>query len=166
MTVIASILAWGLVASAPVAAADTLPLARDFSADGRQATARRIPVLVLFSRPDCSFCDQVKTEYLAPLLNDPAYRNKIMIREVDITSLRPLVTFDNSTSSGSAFADSFKISLVPTIMVFDAHGTPAAEPIVGMLIPDYYFGTIDAAITRGLEKMRANEAAAEKRGHP
>jgi hypothetical protein len=41
-------------------------------------------------------------------------------------------------------------------MVFDTHGVAASEAIVGLLIADYYFGYLEAAIDEGVRKVRGN----------
>ena len=156
ITLLAAILACGPV---PAAAAERLPHARNFQADGKLAAAAVTPILVLFSRPGCAFCQRVKDEYLLPLRKDPAYKNKVMLREIDITSNATLTLFDGKRGSESAFAAANQIFLVPTIKVFDAAGATVGEPIVGLLSPDYYFGYIDTAINDGIAAMRARRAA-------
>ncbi len=154
ITLLTTILAWS---NAPLAAAqpvDSLPLAKSFEADGKLAAAKKIPILVLYTSPGCQFCQRAKSEYLVPMLKDPAYKNKVIMREVDITSQSPLTLYNGSKSTGAEFAAQHKVTIVPTIKVMDAQGAELAEPIVGLLIADYYFGYIDSAITGGLQKMR------------
>jgi hypothetical protein len=154
ITLLAAILT---CASGIAAAADSLPHAHDFKRDGARAAADGTPILVLFSRPGCAFCERVRNEYLLPLQKDPAYMHKVMLREIDITSGAKLALFDGKATTESAFAAANKIYLVPTIVVFDANGTPVADPIVGLLSPDFYFGYIDAAITAGVDAMHARK---------
>ncbi len=155
ITLLAAILAWStapLVAAEPL---DSLPLAKSFESDSKLAAAKKIPILVLYTSPGCQFCHRAKSEYLVPMLKDPAYKNKVIMREVDITSQSPLTLYNGSKSTGAEFAAQHKVTIVPTIKVMDAQGAELAEPIVGLLIADYYFGYIDSAITAGLQKMRA-----------
>lgn len=155
-TLITTILAWGispLVLAQPVV---NLPAARSFEADGKLAASKKIPILVLYTSPGCPYCERAKSEYLVPMLNDPAYKNKVIMREVDITSQSPITLFNGSKSSGAAFAAQHKITMVPTIKLMDAQNEELAEPIIGLLIQDFYFGYIDSAITLGLQKMRTH----------
>jgi thioredoxin-related protein len=137
-----------------VLAAGGLPKARDFKADAADAAKRQIPILVLFTSPGCHFCDQVKRDYLGPMQKDPAWRKKVIIRELEVGSNRPLALFDGTKSTEGAFAAENKVFMVPTVKVFDTRGQEAAEPIVGLLIPDYYFGYIQNAIEEGTRKVR------------
>lgn len=149
------ILAWGTAPFASAQPADSLPIAKSFAADSKLAATKKIPILVLYTSPDCPYCERAKSDYLIPMLKDPAYKNKVIIREVDITSQSPLTLFNGATSTGAAFAAQHKVAVVPTIKVINARDAEVADPIVGLLIPDFYFGYIDSAISGGLQKMRA-----------
>ena len=138
----------------PAGATAGLVQAKNFQADARQAAKRKVPVMVLFTTPNCAYCEQVKREYLVPMQNDPAYRGDVLIREVSLSSTAPLTGFDGTRTSESAFAAARKVSMVPTVMVFDTQGNVVSEPVVGLLIPDYYFGYLMAAIDEGQRKVR------------
>jgi hypothetical protein len=68
----------------------------------------------------------------------------------------PLTGFDGASTTEGAFAAAHKVFMVPTVMVFDTHGVAASEAIVGLLIADYYFGYLEAAIDEGVRKVRGN----------
>jgi len=149
-----AILAWGMGLPSLGLAAGGLIHASNLKADAGDAAKRQIPVLILFTSPGCHFCEQVKREYLVPMQKDPAYRKKVIIRELEVGSTRPLTLFDGTKSTEGAFAADQKVFMVPTIKVFDARGTEASEPIIGLLTPDYYFGYIESAIEEGARKVR------------
>ncbi len=149
------ILSCAMLLAGPVAAAGGLVHAKNFQADARNAAKRKVPVMVLFTTPGCPYCDQVKREYLLPMQKDPAYRARVIIREVTINSTAPLTGFDGTLTTEGAFAAAHKVYLVPTVMVFDTQGNAASEPVVGLLIPDYYFGYLLSAIDEGQRKVRS-----------
>jgi thioredoxin-related protein len=153
----ALILAWGLALTGTVHAADKLVHASSFKADARVAAQRQVPILILFSSPGCHYCETVKREYLIPMHKDPAYRKRVLIREVTVGATTPLTEFDGTITTEGAFAAAHKVHVVPTIMVFDTQGNPASEAIVGLLIPDFYFGYLESAIDEGLRKVRNNK---------
>ena len=150
------ILAWGLALPAASHAASGLVHARNFQADAQTAAKRRVPVMVLFTTPGCPYCDQVKREYLVPMHKDKAYRDRVIIREVTVNATTPLTGFDGTRTTEGAFAAANKVFMVPTVMVFDTRGAATSEAIVGVLIPDFYFGYLEAAIDNGLSKVRGN----------
>ncbi|MDP1925398.1 MAG: thioredoxin family protein [Thiobacillus sp.] len=144
-----AILACGLALTGTASAADGLVQASNFKADGKLATQRRVPILVVFTSPGCSYCERVKREYLVPMHKDPAYLKRVIIREVTVGATTPLTGFDGSATTEGAFAASHKIFLTPTVKVLTPQGGDAGEAIVGMLTPDYYFGYLEAAIDEG-----------------
>ena len=85
---------------------------------------------------------------------DPAYRKKVLIREVTVGATTPLTGFDGASTTEGAFAAAHKVFMVSTVKVLDTHGNDTAEAIVGLLTPDYYFGYLEAAIEEGLRKVR------------
>lgn len=150
----ALILAWGMALSGAASAANSLVHASSFKADARGAAQQKIPILVLFSSPGCPYCERVKREYLVPMQQDPAYRKRVIIREVTVGSSTPLTDFDGTPTTEGAFAAFNNVFMVPTVKVFDTHGNETSEAIVGLLIPDFYFGYLEAAIEEGMSKVR------------
>ena len=148
------ILAWGLALSGVARAADSLVHATNLQADARTAAKRQVPILVVFTSPHCPYCERVKRDYLIPMHKDPAYRNRVLIREVTMGATTPLTGFDGTPTTEGAFAAAHKVFMVPTVQVFDTQGNDASEAIVGLLIPDYYFGYLEAAIDQGGSKVR------------
>lgn len=160
---IVGILAWALVLPALAANRDDVPMAGNLQAEGRQAERRAVPIMLVFTSPFCVYCDRVKAQYLGPMVADPAYRDKIIIRQIEAGGDRALIGFDGRRTTHGAYAASQKIVMVPTIKVVDAQGRELAEPIVGFLTPDFYFGYIQDAMNAGLEKMRQRPGADDPR---
>ncbi len=154
---VAAILAWTLVSPALAASRNDVPMAENLRAEGKQAEGRNVPILLLFTTPFCGYCERVKEEYLGPMMDDPAYRDKVIIRQVEAGSDWNLVGFDGRKTTHGAYASSQKIVMVPTIKVVDAQGRELASPIVGFLTPDFYFGHIQDAMAEGLKKMQAGK---------
>ena len=150
----ALILSWALILPGAASAAGTLIQATNFKLDAGTATKRRVPILTLFSSPNCHYCERVKDEYLVAMHKDPAYRNRVLIREVTVGSTTPLTDFDGTATTEGAFAAAHKIFVVPTVKVLDTQGKDTGDAIVGLLIPDFYFGYLEAAIDRGVRQVR------------
>jgi len=150
----ALILAWGLALPAAARAADSLVHATNLQADARTAAKRQVPILVVFTSPHCPYCERVKHDYLIPMHKDPAYRSRVVIREVTLGATDPLIGFDGSPTTEGAFASANKVFMVPTVQVFDTKGNGTGDAIVGLLIPDYYFGYLESAIDAGASKVR------------
>lgn len=150
----AMILTWGGALSGAARAADGLVHATDLQADARTAAKRQVPILIVFTTPHCPYCERAKQEYLIPMHKDPAYRKRVIIREVTIGTTAPLIGFDGTRTTEGAFAAAHKVFMVPTVQVFDTQGNGVGDAIVGLLIPDFYFGYLENAIDAGLSKVR------------
>ncbi|MGO9445321.1 MAG: thioredoxin fold domain-containing protein [Thiobacillaceae bacterium] len=157
-----AILAWGFSGQAwPAGELREVPHSRSLKADARLGAVHSAPLMVLFASPGCHFCAKVKTEYLIPMLNDPTYRHKVVIRLVEVGSNAPLVGFDGKQLTEGEFAAESNVFMVPTIKFFDARGREVAKGIVGLLIPDYYQGFLDAGIEAGSQNIKEGKAYAE-----
>lgn len=143
------VLAWS-----PAGRAEELQYVEDFRAEAGESQTRGVPILVLFSTPGCSYCEQVREEFLLPTLRNAEYRDKVIIREIQVRSDRKLVDFSGKATSHRQFAKSQKVRLMPTVKLYDSQGRELTRPIIGLQNPDFYGGLLDEAIDKGLEKLR------------
>lgn len=123
--------------------------------DSQTAQHDGVPVLVVFTSSECSYCERAMRDYLVPMQHNPQYRHKVLIRRIQITDEAPLVGWDGKPTTGKQYAALLGIKLTPTIIAFLPGGTQAADPIVGLGSEDYYGGYLDDAIDAGLAKMHA-----------
>lgn len=130
-----------------------LPPAHDFRADARQSGQRPRLVVVLFSLPDCPYCDQVRREQLIPLVRDHNLAERLVVREVSIVGTRTLLDFRGSQTSEAAFARDAHAKFSPTVAFFDPAGDQVVPAIVGARLPDFYGAYLDEAIHLGLSKI-------------
>ncbi len=152
---LAVILAWFAAAGVHAATAVQVPLVQDFAREAKAAEAKRVPILVLFSRPDCRYCDQVLEEFLLPMQRNAEYRAKVVMLQVQVDGREPLLDFSGKRTTHGRFARSQRIQLTPTIKLFDSQGKELAEPLIGLTTPDYYGGFLDQRIDEALAKLRA-----------
>jgi thioredoxin-related protein len=156
------ILAWALTTPAPAAGEFTdVPHSRDLKADSRLAAVHQAPLMVVFTSPGCHYCFKVKNEYLIPMLKDAAYKEKVVIRQVQVGSDKVLNGFDGKKLTEGQFAADLNVFMVPTVKVFDAKGREVAKGIVGLLTEDFYQGYLDMAIEEGSQNIRAGKAYSE-----
>ena len=146
------------LAGAPHAGADAgteeLAPATDLQADGRLAAARRLPIVVLFSLPGCPYCEIVRRSQLAPMLRDPRQSARAIIREIDIDSDAPLVGFAGERTTHAQVARGHGVRAAPVVAFWDGTGKPIAEPLSGMLLPDFYAAYLEAALATAESKLR------------
>lgn len=152
---LAAILAWLPVALA--AAPGTLTPAQDLVRDARELRARKLPLLVLYSQSDCQWCEKARREYLVPMQNDGAYRDRVLLRQVDLDSDAALTDFAGRRTTHREFAKGERARVTPTVAFYGPDGERLSEPIVGLRIPDFYQAYLDRAIDEGVARLRSGK---------
>jgi len=149
-----------LLASTVLAArAQDLPPAINLPEDARQAAQQRIPLIVLFSLPGCPHCEMVRNSHLNPMQRTPAATRKAILRQIDVSSVAPLIGFDGREITHDAFARLHAVRLAPVVMFFDQGGKILAKPLVGSMLPDFYGAYLENALEESLRRL-GNPAAA------
>lgn len=139
----------------PAGAQGHLAWADDLAATAREADARRVPVMIVFTEASCPYCARAKRDHLVPLQSRGAFAGKVIVREVDVASRRRLRDFDGRATTHREYARRHRVGKVPTVMVMSARGEPLSAPIIGLLIPDFYQLYLEQAVEEGLFKLRA-----------
>ena len=131
-----------------------LQQADDLAQVAAEARDKRIPVLVAFMQQSCPYCAVARRNHLLPLQSDPLWRNRVLIREVDVDRNTSMRDFSGAATTHRAFARVHDVRKVPTLIVFDADGKSVGSPLVGLLTEDFYRLYIEQAIEGGLNSMR------------
>jgi thioredoxin-related protein len=140
---------------APVAAQDSVAYADDLAAIAADAAARRVPLMIVFTESTCPWCTRAKRDYLVPLQTRGPLADKVIVREVDVSTDRRLRGFGGEETTHREFGRLHQVSRVPTVMIMDPRGDALAQPIVGLLSEDFYRLYLEQAIEEGLYKLRA-----------
>jgi thioredoxin-related protein len=152
-----AILACGIALTALLSttlhAAPDIPLARDFSEDGRAAHATQRVIVVLFSTGGCQWCQRVREEFLLPMLANPADAARIIVREVDIDGRAAIADFSGAATTHAAFASQHEVRFAPTVQILGPGGEQLAAPLIGFATADYYGFYLDERIQAGLAKL-------------
>jgi thioredoxin-related protein len=142
-------LALGGLALAPLVQggeAPDLPLAADLRADARLVRRQRVPLLVLFSIPGCPYCNEVRRSHLLPLLSDPSPSTGALVRQVNVGGREPVTGFGGEAMTHGELARAHGIRRAPVVAFWDDRGRPIAEPLDGMLLPDFYGAYLENAL--------------------
>lgn len=147
--------ALALAPGARAAPHSTLPLARDLRADGRLSRSSRAPIVILFSLPGCPYCEIVRRSYLGPMLADPKAAGRVIIRQIDVDSDEALTGFRGERTTHAAIARAHEVRVAPVVAFWDGEGRTLADPLRGMLLPDFYGAYLDDAIERSRARLAA-----------
>jgi hypothetical protein len=161
LRILACALAGAGRAGAPAAAqADpphrfNLPLAQDLAADAAASARNKVPIFLFLDRYDCPYCERALAQYVVPMSKEPPWRDRAIFRQVEIDQPLPLVDFDGGATTHRAFAERYRVSLTPTVVVVDRAGRIVGGPVVGLLTADFYASYLESAIDAGIGKVRA-----------
>lgn len=146
------ILAW---LAAPALSATDLPAARDLRRESAAAARQNGPLIVIYSRKDCQYCETVKRDYLQPLAAHPRYRDRVSIRQINQDGDgQALTDFKGTATTHARFAASEKIKLVPVVAFFGPDGRQLAAPIIGARLPDFYNNYLEDAIEQSAKALK------------
>ena len=140
---------WAGLANADTSEA-VIPTAVDLNQDAEEAARRHLPILVMFSAESCAYCRLVEDDFLKPMIYSGDYSNKVIIRRVTIDSNADMRDFHGKHMTTDAFASQQKVSLTPTLKLYDADGHELVPNIVGINTVDFYGGYLDDAINKSL----------------
>lgn len=137
------------------AAGNDLPAAVDLRAEAAQAKrAGGRPLIVVFSRAECRYCETVKRDYLIPLEKNPSFHG-VMIRQINQDSDATLTDFRGKKTTQASFASAEKINLVPVVAFYGPNGKALADPLVGAGLPDFYQSYLEDAIAKSTVALKA-----------
>lgn len=146
---------FSLLAGGP-SAAEGLPPARDFIADG----AGRAPILVFFTNASCPYCREVENLYLRPMHARGDYRGQLLIRVVEVGGSAPLTDFAGQHMNHGEFARRERVAFTPVIRLYDAAGRELVPQLFGYTTPDFYLGYLEQAIEQAIAAARQSRTAA------
>lgn len=135
-------------------AADLTREERDLQALGQQASAAGVPILLLMSASDCTYCATLKAQVLDPMEISGEYREQVVIREFMIDGMLDARTFDGGAMTPREFARSYDVSLTPTMLFLDSSGNEIAERIVGISNIDFALFYVEKHIEEASRKLR------------
>lgn len=138
---------------APALLPGSLQSASNLQADARLAAQLRRPIIILFSLPGCHFCDEVRRNYLLPLVRDAVPAQRPIVREIVVTGTQPLIGFGGESSDEQAVAKAYRIGVTPTVLMLDAAGKLLVPALRGGDTSGLYGGYLDGALQEAGQKM-------------
>lgn len=131
----------------------------DLRETGRLSQKLNLPILVVFSADYCEFCEQLKEEFLIPMLISGDYTDKVIIRELDVSEGSSVINFDGQEMSAERFSQQYKVNFVPTMVLINAKGQSLVPKIIGITTPSLFGGTVDDSINNALQQLRSSTAS-------
>ena len=131
-----------------------LQTATDLRAEVALASRSGGPLILLFSRQDCPYCQTIKRDYLQPLASNLRYRDKVVVRQINQDSDAPITDFRGERSTHARFAAAERIKLVPVVAFYGPDGKRLTDPIIGTRLPDFYQSYLEQAIEKSVLALK------------
>jgi hypothetical protein len=126
-----------------------LPLARELGAQAAAAQARGEPLVVLVSRSDCTFCHEVRAQYLAPMQRE----GQLVAVEL-VSDARGAVTIGGEKLTPAQAGRKLNVRFYPTVLFLDASLKPIADPLIGSGMAGFYAGYLERSLAQGREALK------------
>lgn len=110
----------------------------DVSRDLAGMKERKIPMLLFIHASYCGYCQWVDENYIQPMLNDPAYEGKLIVRRIEIDANLSILDRHGVEESNRHFADRMGVRLVPVVVFFGPDGEEIGDPLNGVTVQDFY----------------------------
>ncbi|MEN8166517.1 MAG: thioredoxin fold domain-containing protein [Pseudomonadota bacterium] len=130
---------------------------KDWSLTAKIARETQVPILVLFTAVECSYCEKLKHEVLEPLFLDDHENRLAVVREIDINSGGKMTDFDGDSIRSRRFKDRYKVFATPTLMILDNEGSPLTGPIIGYNSVEQYQTLLESALEKSRMELRNAE---------
>ena len=134
--------------------ARTLQRALDLKRSGIESIRRGVPIALLVSSTECSYCERLKAEVFRPMLKHKPDAEKVALFELLIDVDDEVNDFDGNLRTGHAVAESYDATLTPTVLFLAPDGTELAERMIGVLNYDFYPWYFDQRIEIATERLR------------
>ena len=135
---------------------DEIPLVDDLAALGRIARRRRLPIVLLLSRSDCSYCVLLKDEVLNPMVKSREYDDSTLLGELMLDSEEPLRGFQGGYELRDDVASRFDADLTPTLLFLAPDGSELAPRIIGVNTLEFLGFYVDRAIETARARLGAD----------
>ena len=137
------------LATSYTSAKDAFPILKD----SRSLQPDRVLVL-LAEIEDCSFCEQVKDDFLLPLTLDPKWEPLFQVMRIDLNSPQMLMGFSAQKISQQDLAMVLSADFSPTLIFLNPRsGKRIGADIVGLVTPDFYGFYLQQQIKQSYELL-------------
>ena len=109
----------------------------DLQQQAALAGKNRIPLLIEFSSPWCSYCEALEKEILEPMLISGDYRHRVIIRKLEVSDYNNVIDFAGQSQASVDLAISMKVDLYPTLVFFSGEGKEISRRLVGITVLEF-----------------------------
>lgn len=121
-----------LLLSTTAAAQSTFATVKDMGKLKQQAAQADLPIVLLFTAEDCTYCDAMRQQYLIPMSHTAKYAELALFRQLYVESFSFLRNEDGELVGGDQISLRYGVDITPTVLFINAQGEEVAERIIGL----------------------------------
>ncbi|HEB96399.1 MAG TPA: thioredoxin family protein [Sedimenticola thiotaurini] len=125
----------------------------DWSREASRAGER--PILLIFTADDCSYCERLERQVIAPELRAGRLQKKALVRRFDIHRGGKIVDFDGDPVRSRIFVSRYQVFATPTVVLLDQRGALLTTPLVGFDNAADYRERLDLALDNARIALQA-----------
>lgn len=126
---------------------EEVPLIDDLADLASKARKRRLPIVLLVSRSDCSYCMELKAQLLDPIAMSGEYEDKALLGELMLDAPKELIGFDGTVFHDRGdLARRFDALFTPTLLFLAPDGTELAPRMRGINTIEFFAFYLDRSI--------------------
>jgi len=133
----------------------------DFRLEAEAAKASGVNLLLAVTRESCSYCAQLRREFLAPMIRSGEYVDKVRIREMMMQPDTAVRDFSGELTTTAEIAARYGVSITPTVLLLDASGASLQPPLTGINNAEMYGLYLDRSIAEAAA-ARSSDAQREE----
>ena len=130
------------------AAQAQLPLSQSLPDELARALQQGQPLVVMVSLHPCPWCDEVRTNYLAPM----HAREGLAVVQVDMRGTQVTRNLQGQPSTHDALVRAWQVKAAPTVLFLGPGGQEVADRLVGGS-PDFYSAYLDGRLERARQAL-------------
>ncbi|MBF2761193.1 MAG: hypothetical protein ISN28_13180 [Ectothiorhodospiraceae bacterium AqS1] len=128
---------------------NAIPLIDDLAAFANDARARRLPIVLLVSRSDCSYCMALKAQVLDPSAISGEYEDKALLGELILDAPKELIGFDGSVfEDRDVWARRFDALFTPTLLFLAPDGSELTPRMRGINTLEFFAFYLERSIRK------------------
>ncbi len=127
---------------------------------GDEARRSHRVILLAVTTRWCTYCHQLKADFLRPMLVSGDYRDRLIMRELKLDDTGTIRDFAGKITSARALGSAYGVNLTPTLLFLGPDGRELAQRIQGLTTPDFFGGYIDRGIEQALRALPPAPASA------
>ena len=121
-------------------------VSQDMSELGHLSRENRVPILLMFSTEECTYCKRLEADVLGPMRLAGVDPKRIILRKVLMDQYDTLRDFNGKQRNAESFGIARGVEVVPTLQLVDASGKELVPKIVGYQTPGLYGAYLEQAI--------------------